>query len=93
MTITPEQLSEFAEQAAKKAIHQFVKDDLGHCVLCNDKAYWTKHEKDHEFVDELIVTLKRMQEVKWGSLKNLASLLVVCFVAWVLLAAFGIKFP
>lgn len=93
MTITPELIDELAEKAASMAINKFVQNDLGQCALCNDRPYWAKHEKHHEFIDEGIETLKRLQKIKWGSLNTLATILLVSFVGWVLLTAFGIKLP
>jgi len=91
--MTSEQLEALSDASAKKAIHEFVKNDLGQCTLCTDREYWDKHRKDHEFIDEVIETLKKMQVVKWGSFKNLASLVLVTATGWVVLHLFGIKFP
>ena len=91
--MTPEQIQEIADQAAKTAIASFIRHSDGTCKLCDDEEYWKNHEAQHQFLTELIATLKRVQEVKWSTFKSIMAVLGIGFVGFLLLTFFGIKIP
>ena len=92
-TMTTEQIDEIAERAARAAIASFIRHNDGTCKLCDDKEYWANHEAQHQFLTELIATLKRLQEIKWSTYKSIVAVLGIGFVAFILLTFFGIKLP
>jgi len=91
--MTTEQIQEIADQAAKTAIASFIRHNDGICKLCDDKEYWANHEAQHQFLTEMIAVLKRVQEIKWSTLKSIIAVLGIGFVAFILLTFFGIKIP
>jgi len=92
-TMTTEQIDEIAERAARAAIASYIRHSDGVCKLCDDEEYWKDHEAQHQFLKELIATLKRLQEVKWSTFKSVGAVLGVAFVMFLLLTFFGIKIP
>ena len=91
--MTNELIDEIAERAARAAINKFMSNDLGQCNLCSDKDYWTKHEMHHQFLDELIATLKRLQDVKWSSIKGVVGAITLAVAAALMFMFFGVKIP
>jgi len=91
--MTPEEIREVANQAAQQAIASYIRHDAAVCKLCHDTEYWIQHEAQHQFLVELIATLKKLQEIKWSTLKSVIAVLGIGFVAFLMLTFFGIKIP
>jgi len=92
-TMTTEQIDEIAERAARAAIASFIRHNDGSCKLCDDEEYWKNHEAQHQFLTELIATLKKLQEIKWSTLKSVVAVLGIAFACFLMLTFFGIKIP
>ena len=91
--MTQEEMQEIANRAAQQAIASYIRHDDAVCKLCHDSEYWKNHEAQHQFLTELIAVLKRVQEIKWSTLKSIVAVLGIGFVAFILLTFFGIKIP
>jgi len=50
------------------------------CNFCENRVSVERHEAHHEFLDKLILVLDRMDNIKWGVLKNLATVITLGLV-------------
>lgn len=77
----PEDFTSLVDATAKRTVELLRKDRAQRRGLIDPDL----HEKHHQFIDELINTLQRVQDVKWFVLKAAA---VAAFLA--LLGIFGL---
>lgn len=78
--------------AITKVFTECTAKTCGNCnTFCGVDA--AQHKKHHEFINELIVGVKKWNEVKWFSLKSTFSVLTIAFVAFLLYYFFKIELP
>lgn len=60
------------------------------CGECIGPGSIERHKMHHEFIEELIKTMKKWNEVKWFSIKSIAGAIALTLLAGFLIYYFGI---
>lgn len=63
----------------------------GMCENCVCELDADRHRKHHEFMDEIISSVKRWNDVKWFSLKSVVAVCAIAFISFLLFYFFGIR--
>lgn len=50
------------------------------CNFCSSQERIDHHEKAHEFLDKLMATLDRLENIKWGILKSVLQVITISFL-------------
>lgn len=84
--MSPDQINALADEAATRAVEKYAEQHK--CAGCLCEGDMDKHEKEHEFLRELIGVFKRVNEIKWGVIKTIVTAAVLGGLA---LVGFKIK--
>lgn len=93
MTIDEATLKKIATEIANEIAGELRRtvDSPKICEVCTCERDRDMHEQHHRVMREFIIFLGKINKMKWASLSAVAVVLLVSFVGWILLSAFGIK--
>lgn len=88
MAISDEDIKAISLAVAKAiALQQAAIPVCGECLGPNSRE---RHKHHHDFIDELIKTMKRWNDVKWFSIKSVIGAVALTLLAGFLVFYFGV---
>ena len=81
ITMSPEQIERIIHDAVKAS--QIALADVGtpDCKNCNCPMHNEQHRQQHEFIEKAIKVLSRIEDIKWGVFKALATAAAFAVIA------------
>ena len=88
-----DEIERIATSAATKALQQFIDTHPDKCGMCVSPEFAERHMKHHEFVDELLEFMGRVNEIKWSTARAITKIVAVALLAGFAAYYFGVKLP